>query len=294
MNIEEFYNKNYKRLMIIPLAILIVSLLVIYLHYSKTNDFFDRDVSLKGGISATIPTENPVNVDELQNLLASKFNDATVRRLSEFGSNKQTGILIEVPEIDENELKTTLEEYLNIKLTNENYSVEITGSSLGSSFYSQMLKAMLFAFILMALSILITFRSFIPSLAVVFSAFTDIVATIAIVNLFDARISSAGISAFLLLIGYSVDTDILQTTKMMKRTEGTLWQRFVSAMKTGLTMTITSLAAVTVGYFLTDSEAIKQMFIIIAIGLLIDPITTYLMNAGLIKWYMERKHDKAS
>jgi len=294
MNLEEFHKANYKKLMIIPVVILIISLFIIYNHYSKTNDFFDRDVSLKGGISATISTDKSIDLNKLQDILASKFKDASVRKLSEFGSDKQTGIVVEIPEIEEEELKSALEEQFQIKLTPEIYSVEITGSSLGSSFYSQMLKAMLFAFILMALSVFIIFRSPIPCLAVVFAAFTDIVATIAIVNLLEIKVSSAGISAFLLLIGYSVDTDILQTTKMMKRIYGTLHQRIISAMKTGLTMTVTSTAAVLVGYFLTNSEAIKQMFFIILIGLLIDPLTTYLMNTGLIKWYMERKHGQTS
>ena len=42
-----------------------------------------------------------------------------------------------------------------------------------------------------------------------------------------------GIAAFLLLIGYSIDSDILLTTKVLKRRMGTLFERVKSAMKTG-------------------------------------------------------------
>ena len=71
--------------------------------------------------------------------------------------------------------------------------------------------------------------------------------------------------------------------------EGTVWERIVSSARTGLTMTITTLAAMAVGYIFADSLVLKQMFSIIFLGLIVDIISTYTMNAGLLKWYLERK-----
>jgi len=50
-------------------------------------------------------------------------------------------------------------------------------------------------------------------MAVVISAFADIVMTLALVDILGLKISTAGIVAFLMLIGYSVDTDILFNNK---------------------------------------------------------------------------------
>ena len=58
-----------------------------------------------------------------------------------------------------------------------------------------------------------------PAFAVMFSAFADIVMTLAVVNLVGIKLSTAGIVAFLMIIGYSVDTDILLTTRLLKRKE---------------------------------------------------------------------------
>ncbi|MBT4717506.1 protein translocase subunit SecF, partial [Candidatus Woesearchaeota archaeon] len=161
--------------------------------------------------------------------------------------------------------------------------------SLGESFYRQMAVAIILAFIFMAFVVFVTFRSFIPSFMVVFAAFADMVCTLAFLSLFGFQISTAGIAAILLLIGYSIDTDILLTTKVLKRKDGSIFERLFDGSKTGLTMTITTVVALTVGYFVSTSLVLKQMFMIIVIGLLIDVIMTYAMNAGLLVWYAKKK-----
>ena len=54
----------------------------------------------------------------------------------------------------------------------------------------------------MSFVIFILFRTFIPSIAVIFAAFADIVMTLALVNYLGIKLSTAGIEAFLMLIGY--------------------------------------------------------------------------------------------
>ena len=172
-----------------------------------------------------------------------------------------------------------------------NYSSEEFGSSLGQSFYRQMLMALGLSFIFMAIVVFITFRNFIPSIAVVYAAFMDIVIPVAITILFNIKISAAGISALLMLIGYSIDTDILLTTRVLKRKEGSIWERMTSSAKTGLTMTFAAIAALFSGYFISSSLVLKEMFFIIVIGLFTDIPSTWLMNAGILKWYVSKKEN---
>ncbi|MFA5888108.1 MAG: MMPL family transporter [Candidatus Nanoarchaeia archaeon] len=295
MNLKEWYPKHYKWLMLIPVIVLIASLAIIGIHYARTGDFIDRDVTLKGGLTITISTD--VKVPDLEDYLSSRFtgSDILVRTLSEFGTNQQTGIIIEASDVKEENIKAAVQERMQKEssgflLTKDNYSAEQVGSALGESFYKQMLMAIFLAFAFMAVVVLITFRSLIPSFTVVFCAFCDMVFPIAIMNLFGMRLSTAGIAALLMLIGYSVDTDILITTKALRRQEeGNVVDRMFDGVKTGLTMSMTTIIALTAGYFFSQSYIIKEIFLIIILGLLYDIVVTYLFNTGVLVWWVRRK-----
>ena len=290
MKFIDIYAKHYKKLFIIPVILVLLSLGVIYNNYLQTGDFIKKDVTLKGGITATIYSDQ--NFAGLKGYLQETFpeSDIEVRQLIEFGTEHIIGEVIEITDASDTDLKVALEQFTGLTLNSDNYSVEEVGSSLGESFYRQMLSAIIMAFIFMAIVVLITFRVFIPSVAVVFAAFSDIVVTVAVINVMGIKLSTAGIAALLMIIGYSIDTDVLLTTKVLKRkNEGSLFERLVSGMKTGLTMTMTTAVALTVGYFVSTNLVLKQMFLIIVIGLIVDVISTYCMNAGLLVWYARKK-----
>lgn len=288
MKLKDIYVKYNKKLVIIPILIIILSLAVIINNYVKTGDIVNKDVTLKGGVTATIYTE--ISKEEIEEKLKNEIKkDSIVRKLAEFGTEKQIGLIIEVSDIKSKDLELILEKILEIELIEENFSMEETGPSLGESFYRQMLIAILIAFILMSIVIFIAFRSVIPSLAVVLSAFADMLAAIAFIDLIGIKLSTSGIAAILLLMGYSIDTDVLLTTKVLKRKEGTIMERVFSSMSTGLTMTFTTISALTVGYFVSNSYILKQMFIILLAGLLVDIIMTYLLNTRILIWYTSKK-----
>ena len=289
---EKFYNKHYKKLMLIPIVLLILAIFLITNFYIKNGDFFKKDVTLSGGVTLSVYTNKKVDIEDLKDFLKKEFpkSDIFIRKLSEFGTEKQVGIIVEASEIKGDELKDVISKKLKIKFTEENHSLEEMGSSLGESFYKQMFIAIILAFIFMGVVVLITFRTIIPSIAVILSAFLDISITIAIINLLGIRLGTAGIAALLLLIGYSIDTDILMTTRIIKRREGgNVFERLKNSAKTGLTMTFTTIVALSIALLVTKSFVLKQMFSIIIIGLLVDILSTYLMNAGILKWYCDKK-----
>ena len=219
MNWEGFLEKNYKKLFVVPIIMLIFSLIVVGLFLNKTGELFYRDVSLKGGVSATV-YEKGVDAEKLERFLEDRLGiDVFVRKLGDIATDSDVGVVVEIGENVSDELKKGIEEGTGIKLNKDNFSVEEVSSSLGESFYQGLLKAVLIAFILMGIVIFVAFRNFIPSAAVLLSAFLDIIFPLAIVELAGIKINAAGIAAFLLVIGYSVDTDILLTTKVLKRKE---------------------------------------------------------------------------
>ena len=92
-----------------------------------------------------------------------------------------------------------------------------------------------------------------------------------------------------MLIGYSVDTDILLTTRLLRRHEGVNTALF-GAFKTGTTMTITSIIAIAVALIviLPFASVLNQVFIILLIGLGFDLFNTWITNASIIKWHVEK------
>lgn len=284
-----YYMRHQNKLVIIPIILIVLSIITILYFYNQTGDIMDKDVTLKGGVTITV--YEAADIKDVENKLEEKFKkNVVVTSLAEFGTKKQKGIVVEASDIAAAELMTSLESILNIKLTEENHSIEETGSSLGKSFYAQMLKAILIALLLMAIVIFIMFRNVIPSLAIIISLVSDIIVIIAAIDLLGMKLSAAGISAILFVIGYSVDTNIILTTKVLKRREeGPLNERVASAIKTGLTITATAMAALLVAYSLSSSPILRQMFLIIIIALLADIVMTYLLNGAIICRYLKRK-----
>ena len=334
---KDFYNRNYKLLLIIPVIIFILSIGYMSYFYSQNGDFIKKDVSLTGGTTVTIFSSEEIDVESLRNSLSDKLEDFSIRELSDFRSGKQAAVIVE-GNVESSELKSILEGILGYELTEENSSIEFSGPTLSQGFYHQLIYAIILSFAFMAmvvlfifggnwrlkifliatntipyllfrwgvlnitlaiscnliiliLSVLIYFRTSIPSAAVVLSAFADILMTLALVNFLGIRVSSAGIVAFLMLIGYSVDTDIMLTTRLLKRKESGLNENLRDAFRTGITMTITSIVAITVALVLTQSfsEILKQIFTILLIGLIFDILNTWITNASILKWYLEAR-----
>jgi len=286
--LENFHDKYYKLLLLIPLILLIFSLGYMVSFYSDNNDYIYRDISLTGGTSVTI-YENLDSI-KVQEDLSEKLEEISITEIYDLITREKQALIIETK--SEGQItKQVLEEYLGYKLTEENSSFEFSGSVFSENFYKQLLIAILIAFVFMAIVVFIIFRNFVPSMAVIISAFADILMTLVLVNLFGIKMSLGGIVAFLMLIGYSVDTDILLTNRILKRKEGTLNARIFGAFETGITMTLTSLVAIGVALIVVKSFSIvlTQIFTILVIGLVFDIINTWITNVSILKWYVHRK-----
>jgi len=162
----------------------------------------------------------------------------------------------------------------------------IFGIMIGNIFNKYGIISIFSVIALMGLLIYIYIKNSVPSFAVMFCAFSDIVMTLALVNLLGIKLSTAGIVSFLMLIGYSVDTDVLLTTRVLKR-KYSINKAILSAFKTGVTMSLTSMIAVLSALIVVFSfgTVLNQIFIILAIGLFFDILNTWLTNVSIIKWY---------
>ena len=252
--------------------------------------------SVKGGadwLEAGTPLIKSEGMDIIRKL-KEKFpgSDVSIRKLTDLTTGRSLGVLIEISDIKATDLEKALEDLINFKLNDQNFSIEEVGSALGASFFKEMIRAIIFAFIFMAIVVFVVFRKFIPSLAVILSVLVEMLTAIAVLDLLHIKVSTAGIAAILMVMGYSIDTDILLTTRILKRTTGTLFERFKGSVKTGVMMTTTTIVALSIGYIITNSAVIKQMFLIILIALFVDMITTWIMNSSLLIWYCKKHNIK--
>jgi|GEM_PF-36560 len=287
--ILDFYEHSYRKSMWFTIILLVISLIIIGVHTATTGELIPRGVSLKGGVTITVPYEGQLNIDELQSYLRGEFPKASISVRAMTSAGDRIGFIVDSSDADPEELLKSIQSRVG---SMEKFSLETTGSALGQAFFKQTLMAILVAFALMSIVVFFAFKTFVPSFAVILSAFSDIVMTIAVIDIFGIRIETAGIAALLMLIGYSVDTDVLLTTRVLKREEGTVFERVMGAMKTGLTMTFTSIAAVIVALIFTQSETLKQIMIILLIGLIFDILNTWIQNAGILRIYMEKVSKK--
>ena len=288
--VARFHDKYYKLLLLIPVIILVFSIAYMVVFYNNTGDFINKDISLTGGTSVTIHEKR--NIEDVEKDLSGKLESLSIREISDLITREQKAIIIETTS-DAETTREVLEDYLGYALTEKNSSFEFTGSSLSKSFFRQLLIAILLAFVFMALVVFIIFRTFVPSAAIIISAFADIFMTLTLFNILGLEMSSAGIIAFLMLIGYSVDTDILLTNRVLKRHEDSLNRRIFSAFKTGITMTLTSLMAIIFALLIimSFSAVLTKIFTILVIGLSFDILNTWITNVSLIKWYVKSKHE---
>lgn len=290
--LKKVYEKKYKKLLLIPFSLLIIAIILLLYWNMSTGEFISKDITLKGGLMITVQTDTQIDVNEAKLAIQDELGvSAVVKELTSFGAGGSLGYTFEVEKLsDSNQVISAVEEVLGYELQEGTYTIEETSAALSSTFWNSTLKALALAFIFMACVVFFYFRKIVPSIAIILSAVSDFVITLAAINVFGIKLSMAGVAALLMLIGYSVDSNILLSVRVLKRSEGTVFDRISKAVVTGITMSGTTLTALIVIYLLTPSLVLKQITLILTIGLFIDFINTWVQNAGILRIWLAKKH----
>lgn len=350
-----FYEKNYKLYLLIPLVLLFV-----FLGFVLVWPGITQGVDLKGGSLLIIDAPKPVDQKQVADFLSKEFDlvDVSISAVSSPLGNKIRIQFVESKSIAA--LKTSLDKASGLLKSNpqesRQYSLQVLqgakafvsgtyspndkpevlygmasdaylkanqsfnetikqkiiqnfnlGSNvamqsesinpiLGQLFWQGALWVALLGIIFIIVVVFIFFREIVPTMAIVFSGLFDAFAAMAAMAFFHIPLSLATIPTILLVIGYSIDTDILLTTRVLKRKDGTPKERAWDSLTTGVTMTSTALVSAIVMAVLSYFAQIDVMFTIaflLVFGLLADLIGTWLMNAPMLLWYVEKKQKGA-
>ena len=274
--------ENHRILIAIPIILALLSLVLIGFNG------LEQGVDLKGGSQAELQLLGSVTPSELESTLDSQLNTNNIKVTSN-GNNKVT------VELENNVNSSTFTSAINGKAKVISYN-EI-GPVLSEEAMGQIYIAMLFAFLFMAITVFIVFREPVPSVAIILAALCDILIALGGMSLLKIPLSIASVGALLMLIGYSVDTDILLTTRLLKRREGTVEQRAKNAMYTGLTMSFAAIAAMGILFVVTvlimpEATTLSNISAVLVIGLIGDILSTWLMNLGILKTYIDWRQSK--
>ena len=176
-------------------------------------------------------------------------------------------------------------------------SINRVSANLSSRFLEQVVWVVVFSAILAAIVIFFVFRDATPSLLVMVGAASDVVIALGAMGLFGIPFTLPSFAALLMLIGFSLDTDVLLTMRVLKIGEGSARDRVYDAMKTGITMSTTAMLAFIALFVLSTLTHISTYYEISAValaGLVGDVFATWGINAVLLLHHMDDLEKKKS
>ena len=276
-------NHDNRQLLAFPLAILAVSLIILLVSFSSSGSPVTLGMEFQGGTQISVETINsPATLKEAYSSYhIIDARQAGSRIIMNFG-------------VMDNEKQRQLEK--NVMSRYSNVEISQIGPVYGQSLQIQALKALIISFIGMSIVVFLLFRSPVPSFAVILSAFSDIAIALGFMKIAGVELSLGTLAALLMLIGYSVDSDILLTNRVLKR-RGTVNDKVSGAIHTGVTMTSTALVALAIMYLVstylyliipsfTQIPLLSQISIVLIAGLFADIMNTWLLNTGILRWYV--------
>lgn len=275
--IKYITRQSHKPLILIPIILMILSLLYLGIFG------LDEGVDLKGGTLVSVELKQPMTESQVTSTIQNGLGVGEVE--TSISGNVATVTIS--GDVDQAQFTQLFSDQFNI------LSFRSVGALLSDAAMSQIAYALVFAFVFMAITVFFVFRDLVPSAAIVLSAACNISIAVGSMSLFGIPLSVASVGAILMLIGYGVDTDILLTTRLLRRHHGSLEDRAEGACRTGITLTFAALASMIVLYLVVKiimptASVLEDISAVLIMGLLSDLLSTWLMNLGILKWHMER------
>lgn len=295
VDLDKYYSKmyeDYDRYFLIPLGLVILSLAVLGVSYASNGEVLTKGLDFTGGTEVQYSINESFTTGEIATVFeeAGRSDIQAVKQKA----GGETSLLVRIPPPQISE-----EEALGI-MQDAGYDVQVQSmrslsSSVSDEFFTQAMLAFIMAFTIMSLVIFYAFKDLTPSLAVIFAAAGDIIFAMAGMVMLEIPLTLGSLAALLMLIGYSVDTDIVLSTRVLKQQRNSLKQRIWSSIKTGVTMSSGGIAGFTLLYFVSTAivgpSELSNIAAVMVLGLVADIPLTYFGNALVLKKYVEGDFD---
>ena len=276
----KWYSRNYKKLTIIPLIVFLSAAAIFVFNHYERGEFFPKDIDLSGGTVVTVyaNASDPVAKANLEN------EGFAVREIKSYETGRLIAVIVEAgPEFNQ----TYVINAVNQTFQGAKFDVRHVGPAMGASFLKTAQKSVIIGFVLMGLILASIFRVPIVALTVILSGFLDVFEAAAYMTLFGIKLAPHTIGALLMLMGWSVDSEVLFDTKILKRKEGDPKERALHAMKTAMTMSASVFASLIALYLFSNAKLVKDIAMILLLGAFFDLINTWFQSLSMVLWYVE-------
>jgi preprotein translocase subunit SecF len=279
-----------KKMIRIPLVILVICIGILCSFLVMYGTPVRLGYDFTGGTVITVPSTKDVGY------LEEKYQAYDLLFVRDMGSRTMLQFGPMDPDREKEVRDSIIQEY-----GVENVQLDYSGATFGKDLQHLAIIAIVISFVLMAIVVFVAFRIPLPSFMVILCAVSDIIMAMAMMDIFGIELTLGSLAALLMLIGYSVDTDILLTNKVLKEKKNTK-DDFKRIFDTGFTMTTTTLAAVVVMFIVstfsylftsyTQITILSEMSAVLIFGLLADLLNTWLLNAGFLRLYIDKRGRK--
>ncbi|MFA5076894.1 MAG: hypothetical protein WC488_00510 [Candidatus Micrarchaeia archaeon] len=187
--------------------------------------------------------------------------------------------------------KSTISKSIDKYVKYSSFSIQSVSPALSAQFITNALNVAAIAAILTTILVFIFFRDFIPSIAVITGALCDVFIALGAMGLLGIPFTLASFAALLMILGFSLDTDILLTMRMLKRA-GDPREKAFDAMKTGVTMSVTAFFSFLILYLIsmyTHIAIYSEISGVALAGLFGDIFATWCINAVVLLLHVEGK-----
>jgi preprotein translocase subunit SecF len=284
------YNMDTKKMIRIPLVILVICIGILCSFLVMYGTPVKLGYDFTGGTVITVPSTKDVGY------LEERYQAYDLLFVRDMGSRTMLQFGPMDPDREKEVRDSIIQEY-----GVENVQLDYSGATFGKDLQHLAIIAIIISFVLMAIVVFVAFRIPLPSFMVILCAVSDIIMAMAMMDIFGIELTLGSLAALLMLIGYSVDTDILLTNKVLKEKKDTK-DDFKRIFDTGFTMTTTTLAAVVVMFIVstfsylftsyTQITILSEMSAVLIFGLLADLLNTWLLNAGFLRLYIDKRGRK--
>lgn len=295
MNVEKYFDRvyeGYDKYLIVPVLMFVLAAGVLGFNYATQGEFLNKGTDFAGGSEIQFDVSGEFTASGVESAFASAGRPNADVLTQTTGNQTMAVIQLPPPTINETEATDIMNQ--------GGYEGSVVGlrtidPAVSDQFFLTAQIAFMLAFMTMSIVIFVAFKDLTPSIAVIVAAFGDIIFAAAGMAALGIPLTLGSLAALLMLIGYSVDTDIVLSTRVLKRSRGSLKSRFWSSIKTGTTMSMGGVAGFTllyiISYLMVGPSELSNISAVMVIGLLADMPFTWLGNAVILKKYSEGDFD---
>lgn len=265
---------------LLPLPIILISffLSLSIKNYIDNGEFFIRDLDLKGGTSISFISKNEITIDDVSSILGD-YGKLALISISK--SEKEYSVRITLPGNVQHD--KIIEIIKNSNIETKDFSIQYVGPELGEAFFSQVIYLLSIAYVLIFFANYFIYRKIAIALTIILSSLADIIYVFGVTILLGIPITFAGFTSLLLVIAYTIDTNILLSTKILSEKIEEFYSTYKKTLITGITVTAGLVVSMIIVLVFSNSKLLNNIATILLIGQLADLINTYILNAGLIE-----------